>query len=535
MYKWLALLFFAGILTVAGSVGQAATELPCDDGLACTDPDTCFEGECESSPVVCADDGDACTEQKCDEERGGCVSNPIVCDDLNPCTTDTCDPGTGCVFTTVEEAATCEDQFQCTTDDRCRTAFPFIMMCDIPGVPIDPCIRPFGNGCENHQCVCSSDSDCRTVIMPDTKRKCLEGRCVRTCTGPGDCPVGGQVCVEGECWVQLPSPVCLGDLPTEEGAPCNDQLQCTGDDRCQIFEVEIEGIPTPIPAPICLGEPRTGSCDDELPCTNGDTCQSYPIEIEGLPLPIELPICVGTPLENGTSCEPLEDDGIPCTVPQCLGESIEIEGITIGISLCVELPDCPQDGNLCTLELCDPNSGIIECTSFPVCEGPCDTGCNPSTGECSFVSNGTGCDDESVCTVNDQCVDGDCAGVPAGDEPSASPTPTGTSTDGPTDTPTEGPTDTPTDGPTDTPTEGPTDTPTEGPTDTPTEEPGDVCLGDCNNDGFVTIDELVRGVNIALGTALVDECPAFDGDSGGSVTIDELVRGVNAALEGCPA
>jgi len=581
----------AGILVLGGTPCAGAQE--CDDDRSCTDPDVCVEGECGGAWIACADDGDVCTREECVEEEGGCVSTPIVCDDLNPCTTDSCDPVTGCAFTAREEAAPCEDLFQCTSNDRCRTAFPFIMMCDVPGVPVNPCIKPFGNACENHQCVCSSDADCQTVIRPDLKRKCLEGRCVRTCTGPGDCPLSqfgdAQVCVEGECLVQLPSPVCLGDLPTEDGGPCDDQLRCTANDRCQIYEVEVEGIPTPIPAPICLGDPRTGSCDDELPCTQGDTCQSYPIEIEGLPAPIELPICVGTPLENGTACEPAVDDDIPCTVPQCMGESMEIEGVTLGVSLCVELPDCPQDENLCTFELCDPNSGIVACTSFEICGGPCVTGCNPGTGECIKASDGTTCDDENVCTVNDRCAAGECAGVPPGEIPTPTPTGSVANTPTPSATFTCAPTGTPycsdeclpcptirpdcpavacgacienpdcgtnevcvpdesgpisgccscaTVTPTKSGTEGPVDTPTATQTQdeaTVTESPGELCPGDCNGSGTVTVDELVKGVNIALGVAEVGTCSAFDATGDLAVTIDELVKAVRAALEGCPA
>jgi hypothetical protein len=60
------------------------------------------------------------------------------------------------------------------------------------------------------------------------------------------------------------------------------------------------------------------------------------------------------------------------------------------------------------------------------------------------------------------------------------------------------------------------------------------CLGDCNGDGEVTVDELIRGVNIALGSLPLSECPVFDGNEDGSVTVDELITAVNNALSGCP-
>src|SRR5262245_32877747 len=61
------------------------------------------------------------------------------------------------------------------------------------------------------------------------------------------------------------------------------------------------------------------------------------------------------------------------------------------------------------------------------------------------------------------------------------------------------------------------------------------CTGDCNGDLLVTVDELVRGVTIALGTSAIDSCPAFDCNGEGSVTVDCLVRAVNSALDSCPA
>lgn len=59
------------------------------------------------------------------------------------------------------------------------------------------------------------------------------------------------------------------------------------------------------------------------------------------------------------------------------------------------------------------------------------------------------------------------------------------------------------------------------------------CSGDCDGNGGVTVDELVRGVNIALGTRVLAECAAFDGGGDGQVTVDELIAAVRAALEGC--
>ena len=60
-------------------------------------------------------------------------------------------------------------------------------------------------------------------------------------------------------------------------------------------------------------------------------------------------------------------------------------------------------------------------------------------------------------------------------------------------------------------------------------------VGDCNDDGDVTIDELIKGVNIALGAFPVTTCAAFDANGDDSVTIDELIAAVNNALGGSPS
>jgi outer membrane protein assembly factor BamB len=59
------------------------------------------------------------------------------------------------------------------------------------------------------------------------------------------------------------------------------------------------------------------------------------------------------------------------------------------------------------------------------------------------------------------------------------------------------------------------------------------CLGDCNHDGTVRVNELTVGIGIASGGTPLDACPGFDGDQSGGVTIDELVAGVDNGLLGC--
>ena len=60
------------------------------------------------------------------------------------------------------------------------------------------------------------------------------------------------------------------------------------------------------------------------------------------------------------------------------------------------------------------------------------------------------------------------------------------------------------------------------------------CVGDCDGDGIVAIDELLVGVNIAIGGAPVSACAQFDLNGDHTVTVNEIIAAVKNALGGCP-
>ena len=89
------------------------------------------------------------------------------------------------------------------------------------------------------------------------------------------------------------------------------------------------------------------------------------------------------------------------------------------------------------------------------------------------------------------------------------------------------------------PTASPTQTPTETPSSTATLAPTPTrtathCVGDCNNSGGVTVDDLVKMANVALGKAAIATCMAGDTNRDGRITIDEVLTGVHNALVACP-
>jgi len=59
------------------------------------------------------------------------------------------------------------------------------------------------------------------------------------------------------------------------------------------------------------------------------------------------------------------------------------------------------------------------------------------------------------------------------------------------------------------------------------------CVGDCDENGQVTVDEILAMLRIALGDSSGLPCPAGDADKNGQITVDEIITAVHHALNGC--
>jgi cysteine-rich repeat protein len=174
------------------------------------------------------------------------------------------------------------------------------------------------------------------------------------------------------------------------------------------------------------------------------------------------------------------------------------------------LVPCPVCGNgqVEFPESCDDGGGVAVS-----CDG------------CSIFCRLEDCDDGKTCTI-DSCDPAiGCSYVPRDLPPTPCFEPSERS---PTPTPSETATGTP-------PPPGTPSLPT--PTDTPSPEPTTTlpatCNGDCDEDGMVTVHELVLGVNL-MQNGGVDACPSLDANGDGTVHVDELLTAVGFALNGCP-
>jgi hypothetical protein len=85
-----------------------------------------------------------------------------------------------------------------------------------------------------------------------------------------------------------------------------------------------------------------------------------------------------------------------------------------------------------------------------------------------------------------------------------------------------------------TPSRTPSPSPTSAFTPTPTPITEPPCAGDCDEEGGVTLAEVIMGVNIALDIEPRDRCPSLDSDASQTIEVHELVTTVANLLDGCP-
>ena len=212
------------------------------------------------------------------------------------------------------------------------------------------------------------------------------------CTGSSLVCDDDNACTADSC--DIGTGLCV-NTPEPEGTPCDDGNACTGSygsyDSCDGSGSCIGGAPAVIDdANACTTDscdPKTGAVFVPIECDDGDFCN-------GIEDCDPTTGCVpGTPEPEGTLC----DDGNGCTGSYGSYDSCDGAGTCIGGD-----PVNVSDGNECTIDSCDPETGAvntpIECDDGNACNGV-ET-CDPATGCVAGVP--LNCDDGNPCTV-DSC------------------------------------------------------------------------------------------------------------------------------------
>ena len=390
------------------SVVPANEGLLCDDGDACTTAAHCVEGECTEGVL-------------------------INCNDGNPCTDDTCEPQTGCSH--VANANLCNDGDVCTTADQCVAG-------ECVGGP--PLVCTDENACNGLE-TCDPDTGC----MAGQSLQCDDGdfcNGVEGCDPATGCTSGeGLVCDDGNPCTSDTCDPAVACLHAPAAGPCNDGDLCTSGDQCA------EGKCAPGPATQCddgnlcttdTCEAALGCvfytndvpCDDSDLCTTGDHCHLGGCVAGGALTCDDGNLCTDDSCEAGGGCvfNPNQlgcDDGTACTENDHCAGGWCVAGEPLGC----------DDANLCSDDWCDPQSGCRNdanadpcddgdlCTLDDVCvDGACaggpapdcddgilctDDSCDPAAG-CLNENNAAPCSDDSLCTVDDACAGGACAAGP---------------------------------------------------------------------------------------------------------------------------
>ncbi len=372
----------------------------------------------------------------------------------------------------------CEGDYRCV--EECMGFDPGIPSpTSMPVNPVEVCIQDKcpDSGTDHPRCIrmckcdvkneCKGDWDCiNPCLGPEEYGDCFKEcgddyRCKRSCECALDC--GG----DNECLAGIVRALGVVNPSSAEAEACGVKLECAK--QCLGSEGP-SPVPTPIDDPGCQNDDDCSNlkcidpmCDSSGQCVCGEiqkppkppadnycgTCIWYCRYEDGLPEEQCKQDCVDHCEDTGTQdpCASMfcGDDNDPCTKDFCAEGQCRHEKITTGD--CGEPQDlCAgkncDDGNPCTIDACDPETGKCNnypedgticddgdgCTEYDICDsGKCRGGelrtcddkeactsdsCDKKTGKCVFKSlkGDIACDDGSACTKSDTCQDGECLG-----------------------------------------------------------------------------------------------------------------------------
>jgi hypothetical protein len=335
---------------------------PCSDSNLCTTGDTCQNGLCQGTPIICSN-GNACDgAESCDPQTGQCVNGtPPNCDDSNTCTDDFCNAVTGCGHVATAPKP-CDDHSLCTVNDTCQNGS--CVGTALPCGDNDPCngtetcdpetgICHAGTppDCDDHD-LCTDDS-CGPQGCVHTPRVCGDGNAcngTETCdSATGQCVAGTPIiCNDGDACngieTCLPSSgQCQSGTPLPDNSPCDDSNVCTSGDTCHAHH--------------CTGVFNTNPCNDQNACTAGDTCHSG--------------VCIGTAVScndgnvcTDDTCNPQTGCTYTPNTAPCSDSNACTTGDVCHAGVCGGAEASCDDGDTCTDDTCDASSG--RCINTPV-------------------------------------------------------------------------------------------------------------------------------------------------------------------------
>ncbi len=416
---------------------------PCTPGENCqgglcvaTSTNTCpckKDADCKEK-----DDGDPCNGVSfCDLKAGSCATNPatvVVCPTVEDtdCSQNVCDPKTGaCAMSKEFDGTPCNaDGNPCTPNDGCKAG-----QCVVDDVNTCVCSS-------NAECAAHDDGDlCNGALFCDKASAAAgstgKGTCkVNPATIPSCPTVDNTACLQsicqgktGQCALTFvhQDEFCDDGDPCTKGDTCLNGACISGGDVCKCKQDTA-----------CLPQEDQDACNGTLYCDKSLlpwSCAVKPSTIIVCPSVNDsycqqsqcqkaTGLCKIAPLHNDEPC----DDGDTCTVNTVCKGGLCSDPLAASGGKC-------NDGNPCTEDSCDKTVGCVykphvggcedgdKCTEGDSCKdkvclsgkpATCDDGnvcttnlCNPQSG-CVAIQNADACTDGSACTEGDACKAGAC-------------------------------------------------------------------------------------------------------------------------------
>ncbi len=333
------------------SVGDLCVD-PFNDPVACQETRCDGTGQCAAQSQQ---DGTACGIGACGNvcKSGACTpASAADYDDKNPCTNDYCDQGKVVAHEPVTNPALlCDDGDSCTQGDAC-----------------------IAGACQGAPLGCSDGIDCTL----DTCAKV--GGCQHT--PKLDVCTDGNPCTKDACDLAVGCTAVGFEIGT-----CDDGNACSAPDLCE------KGV--------CKGKPST---DPTCACASDSECVSKAMDLCSVKYKCDgvLGICVPKP-DSAVVCDASKDGA--CRKTAC--------DLTSGGCVTLPIAGSPtcDDGNACTAaSYCVAGDCVGTAPADCADNNPCTAdGCAGDIG-CFHTSAVGPCDDGNLCTENDACQGGACAG-----------------------------------------------------------------------------------------------------------------------------
>ena len=243
----------------------------CDDGDACTAPDSCTKGICSAGVDVLCDDKDPCTADSCVATSGQCAAKPQTggtCDDGQSATVnDTCKAGK-----CVGEVLGCIDSAQCEALSGDGNPCNGTLFCDQAHKDKDGATVPTCklNTASVIECDESGDNTCFINVCAASKGKCANAVKDGAACDDGDACTAGDVCKTGQCTAGAEDICCKNNadcVSADDGDLCNGTWFCNkAAKKCQLNPATVVTCPT-VDNTACVWTacaPKTGKCTQVL-------------------------------------------------------------------------------------------------------------------------------------------------------------------------------------------------------------------------------------------------------------------------------